>query len=30
MNRFNEWVGVVAMGIVFGVMFAYSILGGFY
>jgi hypothetical protein len=30
MNQFNEVVAVVGMGIVFGVMMAYALLGGFY
>ena len=30
MNRFNELLAMVAMGIVFGCMFAYAVLGGFY
>ena len=27
MNQFNEWIAVVVMGIVFGTMFAYALLG---
>ena len=30
MNLFNEIVGIVIMGIIFGVMFAYAILGGLF
>ena len=30
MNQFNEVAAMVGMGIVFGIMFAYSLLGGFY
>ena len=32
MNRelLIEWLGVVATGVVFGMMFAYAVLGGFY
>lgn len=29
MNKIIDWFGVVVMGIVFGVMFAYGLLGGF-
>ena len=30
MKRYNEVVGVLIMGIIFGVMFAYAILGGLF
>ena len=30
MNKFVEILGVVVMGVVFGAMFAYAVLGGFY
>lgn len=29
MNKFIDFVGVVVMGVVFGLMFAYGLLGGF-
>lgn len=29
MNKIIDWVGVAVMGIVFGLMFAYGLLGGF-
>lgn len=29
MNKIIDFVGVVAMGVVFGLMFAYGLLGGF-
>jgi hypothetical protein len=29
MNQFIEWAIAVAMGIIFGTMFAYGLLGGF-
>ena len=29
MNLFIEWTAVLVTGIVFGVMFAYGLLGGF-
>jgi hypothetical protein len=30
MDKFVEVLGVVVMGAVFGAMFAYAVLGGFY
>ena len=29
MNKFIEWLGVFLLGALFGVMFAYGLLGGF-
>jgi hypothetical protein len=29
MNQFIEWATAVVMGIIFGAMFAYGLLGGF-
>ena len=29
MNKIIDWVGVAVMGVVFGLMFAYGLLGGF-
>ena len=29
MNQFIEWTTAVVMGVVFGAMFAYGLLGGF-
>jgi hypothetical protein len=29
MNQFIEWTAAIVMGVVFGAMFAYGLLGGF-